>query len=81
MEDGAWDVTEYVLNRKHGSAFDAWQDMGAVEPERPEEFAYLKALARPALRRTEAAVSGGTLLYEAPLAPNEVRLLTLRRKN
>ena len=80
MEDGAWDVTEYVLNRKHGSAFDAWQDMGAVEPERPEEFAYLKALARPALRRTEAAVSGGTLLYEAPLAPNEVRLLTLRRK-
>ena len=80
MEDGAWDVTEYVLNRRHGSAFDAWQDMGAVEPESPEEFAYLRALARPALRRTEAAVSGGTLLYEAPLAPNEVRLLTLRRK-
>lgn len=80
MTDGTWDVTEYVLNRKHGSAFDAWQDMGAVEPACAEEYAYLRAVARPALRRTEAAVTGGTLLYEAPLAPHEVRLLRLRRK-
>lgn len=80
IADGSWDVTEYVLNRRHGSAFDAWQDMGAVEPTDPEELSYLRALARPAVRRTEAAVTGGTLLYEAPLAPHEVRLLRLRPK-
>lgn len=78
--DGSWDVTEYILNRTYGSAFDAWLRMGAVEPNSPEELAYLRALARPAFRRTETNVTGGTLLYEAPLAPNEVRLLRLRRK-
>ena len=80
IEDGTWNVTEYILNRKYGSAFDAWLDMGAVEPRCEEELAYLRALARPALRCTEATVRGGTLLYEAPLAPHEVRLLRLHRK-
>lgn len=78
LSDGAWEVSEQIVNRHCGSAFDLWQGMGGVEPLTAEETAYLRALSRPACTRARTTVSGGTLRYEASLEPHEIRLVSLR---
>lgn len=79
LRDGVYTVTEYILNRSVGSAYDAWQKMGGLEPETAEEITYLKDSARPGLRRTKTTVTGESLHYEAVLEPLEVRVVTFDR--
>ena len=45
MENGDYLVRETALNRSHGSAFDLWVEMGALEPETEEDFATLRSKA------------------------------------
>ena len=68
--------TEWVLNREHGSAFDAWVNMGAPQYPSACEQAYLAAAATPHCSITQIE-SAETLNISALLTPHEVRLIEL----
>ncbi len=77
MVPGDYRITESLVNREHGSVFDACQQMGGMDPDSEEALAYLKALARPALKCRRETLS--TLWhYRASLQPHEVRLVELK---
>ena len=44
---GNFKITKYKLDRKNGSVFDEWLDMGAPENMTQEELNYLKGKAKP----------------------------------
>lgn len=79
MENGEYVVRETVINRQHGSAFDQWVAMGALEPDRPEEYDYLAAASHPAYSKYLAAARRHALDLDAMLDMLEVRLLEISR--
>ncbi len=79
LDDGPWQVTEYVLNRQHGSAFDTWVDMGAPALRTCEELDLLRSLSQPMLHRRSLAAQQGELRLTAELEPLEVRFLSIRK--
>jgi len=48
--NGKYRVKEYLLDRSHGSVFDAWVNMGAPENPSEEEIEFLKRKAGPEVR-------------------------------
>lgn len=79
LAPGAYDITETVLNRAHGSSFDQWIKMGGIEPVSDTEIRYLRSMSLPGyFRRTETAGSDGILRLTAVMDLLEVRLVTLR---
>ncbi|HHV11549.1 MAG TPA: helix-turn-helix domain-containing protein [Clostridiales bacterium] len=77
LPDGSYDMLETVVNRRHGSAFDQWVEMGALEPKYQEEVDTLKFLSQPMVKRSMQAVSGNTLSLNLLLEPLEIRLIEL----
>ncbi|MDR1532392.1 MAG: hypothetical protein LBS62_09470 [Clostridiales bacterium] len=69
-------IRERVLNWKHGSAFDAWVEMGA-RPLSPDDAAYLKRISVPKIYLREEDVPDGVLDINAVLEPLEVRLIEI----
>lgn len=68
---------EYILNREHGSAFDAWLSSGAL-PLTGYEAEIMDNVSEPAFRQTEVIPEKGTIVYEPVLEPLEVRCTTFR---
>lgn len=81
VENGEYIVRETIVNRRHGSAFDQWLAMGALEPEAPEELSLLAANSLPAYRKYRATARRHTLELDAMLEMLEVRLITIDRAN
>lgn len=79
MEDGQYTVRETVINRRSGSAFDRWIDLGALEPDTDEELAALKALSTPAVSKYRVTCRRHTLELDAMLDMLEVRLLEITK--
>ena len=79
MDNGEYVVRETVINRLHGSAFDQWVAMGALEPDRPEEYDHLAAASRPAYSKYLATARRRALELDAMLDMLEVRLLEIGR--
>ncbi len=77
LPDGSYDMLETVVNRRHGSAFDQWVGMGALEPKCQEEIDTLKSLSQPIIKRSMQAVSNNTLSLSILLEPLEIRLIEL----
>jgi len=77
VEDGTYTVRETVLNRKSGSAFDQWLEMGALEPDTPQELAVLEAHSIPKCSKYLAESKNHTLELDALLDMLEVRLITI----
>lgn len=48
--EGNYKITRYKLNRQHGSAYDKWVEMGAVEEMTAEEINYLKNNSYPKMQ-------------------------------
>ncbi len=71
-------VTTHILNREHGSIYDAWTDFGSLNPVSREEFEYLQGCSQPAITRRIEKVSDGRLYFTPMLEPFEVRLIELR---
>ncbi len=70
-------VREVTVSRKHGSAFDQWVNMGALELEEPE-LENLAAKSRPGISKYLSQTKNGTLELDALLEMLEVRLITLK---
>ncbi len=66
---------EYILNREHGSAFDAWLATGAM-PLTGYEAEILDGNCDPQLFQAEIVPENGTILYTPTLEPLEVRTTT-----
>ena len=77
VANGSYLVRETVLNRRSGSAFDKWVDMGAMEPDTDQELKTLQALSTPLCSKYTAEAKKKTLEIDAILDMLEVRLITI----
>lgn len=77
IPDGEYLVRETAINRRSGSSFDRWLEMGALEPEGEEELETLKALSRPLCSKYRAQAKKRRLALDAMLDLLEVRLLVV----
>ena len=68
---------ETILNRKSGSAFDQWLEMGALEPDTRQELTVPEALSTPKCSKYIAEAKNHTLELDAMLDMLEVRLITI----
>ncbi len=79
VENGEYIVTETILNRSSGSAFDTWVSMGAVELTRKAELENLAARSVPAINKYTVTAENSTLRLDAMLDMLEVRLIVVSR--
>ncbi|MGB8452798.1 MAG: helix-turn-helix domain-containing protein [Anaerocolumna sp.] len=81
LADGDYIMTEQIVNRKYGSCYDKWVDMGAVSLETKDEIDTLKQLSHPLLKKTFRTVNNRTIDYEAVLEPHEIRLILISKRD
>ena len=75
---GSYKISETYVNRKHGSSFDQWVSMGALEPTSPEEYDLLKKASVPGFHQSLTEVStDGILKLDAQLELLEIRLIQI----
>lgn len=78
IPEGHYKVSDTYINRSHGSSFDQWIAMGALEPTTPHEFDLLKKASTPGFHQRLADVtSDGILELNATLHLLEVRLIQI----
>lgn len=77
VPEGSYLVRETVVNRKYGSAFDKWLEMGALEPDSRQELETLAALSVPLTDKYLARAEKHTLAIDAMLDMLEIRLITV----
>ncbi|MBO7710027.1 MAG: helix-turn-helix domain-containing protein [Lachnospiraceae bacterium] len=80
LPDGEYQVEKYSISRQpaHGSAYEAWLDMGAPEGISGEQLGYLQRGALPHYRR-ESCFSKGGLPLQEELEAHEVRVILIRK--
>lgn len=76
--NGSYTVHETVVNRKNGSAFDRWLEMGAMEPESRQELDTLSALSVPLQSKYHTKAEKHSLSIDAMLDLLEVRFITVK---
>ena len=81
VTNGTYLVRETILNRKSGSAFDKWVEMGAMELDTLQELKTLEALSTPLCSKYTVAAKKKTLEIDAILDMLEVRLITIEPAN
>ncbi|EGT3617667.1 AraC family transcriptional regulator, partial [Clostridium perfringens] len=76
IDSGDYEVKEYRVNRKQGSSFDAWVEMGAPKYLESEEIEYLKSRSYPEYKRKNIKIDNS---YEinTVLEPHEIVLLEI----
>ena len=67
-------IVHHILNREHGSAFDNFIKMGAIEPLSTEETEWLKKSTEPQIIKEAASSS---LSLNITLQPFEIRLIEI----
>ena len=80
VENGTYSLTEHVVNRESGSAFDEWVRMGAIPLITEEEINTLKGRSMPRIYKTNMEVQNKQSNYYAKLEPHEIRLIEIRKK-
>lgn len=80
IPNGKYILTEHILNREYGSAFDEWVRMGGLPLHTQEEIDILKGRSMPKLMKQEKIVENETLAYSANLSPHEVRLIIIQKQ-
>ncbi|MCM1064490.1 MAG: helix-turn-helix domain-containing protein [Eubacterium sp.] len=77
VEDKEYSLTEYILNRHHGSLYDAWIEMGIGSPASDMERGFLEARSVPTLKKSRVTAKNGTLILRPQLELLEVRLMVI----
>lgn len=77
LDNGVYNIMENYVNRKYGSVFDKWIEMGGVEPETNEETDTLRSLSVPMTARTKREVNDKTLQLLTFMEPHEIRLIEI----
>ena len=77
LPDGEYLISEKIVSRRSGSAFDQWVAMGAIELTTQEERENLIFRSVPAISRYKVSVQNGKLPIAALLDMLEVRLIAV----
>lgn len=78
MQPGTYKISETYVNRTHGSAYDQWTAMGALEPTTSEELELLKMASRPGFYQSLVNVGSDKILeLNATLELLEIRLINI----
>lgn len=77
VSPGIYTVTETVLNRHSGSAFDTWVSMGATDRLNDAELNTLAARSTPAINKYEITAGRKAIELDALLDMLEVRLIRI----
>ncbi len=78
LESSHYIITDTILNRKNGSAFDKWIELGAMSLETKEEVHYLKSVSVPKITKERQILDKGVLIISRTLEPHEVRLIEIK---
>lgn len=81
VTDGKYIMTEHIVNRDHGSAFDEWVRMGALPLTTEEEINTLKGHSLPKISKSNIEVTNNSINYYAELKPHEIRLVLIKKCN
>jgi beta-xylosidase len=75
---GRYKLWQHILDSRHGSVYDAWLGLSAIDNPRPNETAWLEQTCVPDLKIAflEAIEN---IRIDCELEPNEVRLLEINR--
>jgi xylan 1,4-beta-xylosidase len=77
LEDKEYRITETIVNRTAGSLYDAWVEMGCIDPQTDWEVEFLRAKSVPSIRKYKKAAQDGTLTLQPRLDLLEVRLIII----
>ncbi len=81
IENGSYVLTEQIVNREYGSAFDEWVRMGGLPLRTEEEINILKGRSMPKLNKTGIEVTSNSINYYADLKPHEIRLILIHKQS
>lgn len=76
---GKFMVTEEYVNGHHGSAYDEFVKMGAVEPLSHRDCTFLNSISIPQIKKR--VCEGSPLHLSEPLSSFEIRLITIHPYN
>lgn len=78
VDNREYTITENIINKDYGSAFDKWVELGAMPLETTEELEYLKAVSVPKITKRKITVDNNLLTLSVELQPHEVRLIEIK---
>lgn len=79
LPQGKYLLKQYSITRDHGSAFDQWLAMGAIDYPGRQEISYLKAASFPAFHEKYIDIQESFQIHES-LAEHEVKLYLLEKR-
>ncbi|MGM0844833.1 MAG: GH39 family glycosyl hydrolase [Bacillota bacterium] len=77
--NGNYRVKKQYVNRKQGSSFDSWVEMGAPTDLDDLDILFLKGKAEPGIL-TEESIVNQTYTFTTELQPHEIQLIELKKK-
>ena len=78
LEMGSYVLTEYAVNREHGSSFDAWVEMFSMPVRTAEEMSLLRARSAPGLKKQRIEVTKSEVQLTFEVFPHEVKMVTIQ---
>jgi beta-xylosidase/AraC-like DNA-binding protein len=73
---GRYELRQHIINSRHGSVYDAWMGLSAINNPRPNETAWLEQTCVPDLK-IAFLEARENIRIDCELEPNEVRLLEI----
>ena len=80
LHPGCYRQERRRISRKAGSSYDKWLESGAPDKIGPDDLRYLSETSQPSYEICERDTDG-TLVLEAELAPHEVEMIILQKRD
>ena len=80
LHPGGYRQERRRISRKAGSSYDKWLEIGAPAKIGPDDLRYLSETSQPSYEICERDTDG-TLMVEAELAPHEVEMIVLQKRD
>ncbi len=80
MENGAYQVKKYQINKNCGSIFTMWQKMDFEREFSRDDIKYFRRICEPSLSMQKMTVENGKAKFDVILEADEICLLRIKRK-
>lgn len=78
LSENKYQLTETIINKKYGSSFDKWLELGGLPLENLQDIEYLKSASLPRIQKKIVSPENSILTITAELEPLEVRLIEIK---
>lgn len=78
LSENKYQITETIINKKYGSSFDKWLELGGLPLENLQDIEYLKSASLPRIQKKRVSPENSILTITAELEPLEVRLIEIK---